>query len=107
MRRSRFSEEEIIGILRENQVGAKIGDLYRRHGLSDATCYTWRKKFGGAGGGLSRRQAAARFDISVSTAVTSIAGKIGCSAYTLLEWVKKAEVDSGERADVPPSWPIA
>ena len=34
-------------------------------------------------------------------AVTSIAGKIGCSAYTLLEWVKKAEVDSGKRAGVP------
>jgi len=35
------------------------------------------------------------------TAVTSIAGKIGCSAHTLLEWVKKAEVDSGKRAGVP------
>lgn len=34
-------------------------------------------------------------------AVTSIAGKFGCSAYTLLEWVKKAEVDSGLRAGVP------
>ena len=34
-------------------------------------------------------------------AVTSIAEKIGCSAYTLLEWVKKAEVDSGKRAGVP------
>ena len=34
-------------------------------------------------------------------AVTSIAGKIGCSAFTLLEWVKKAEVDSGKRAGVP------
>jgi len=35
------------------------------------------------------------------TAVTSISGKIGCSAHTLLEWVKKAEVDSGKRAGVP------
>ena len=34
-------------------------------------------------------------------AVTSIAGKVGCSAYTLLEWVKKAEVESGMRAGVP------
>jgi transposase len=34
-------------------------------------------------------------------AVTSIAGKVGCSAYTLLEWVKKAEVDNGMRAGVP------
>lgn len=34
-------------------------------------------------------------------ALTSISGKIGCSAFTLLEWVKKAEVDSGKRAGVP------
>lgn len=37
-------------------------------------------------------------------AFTSIARKFGCSAYTLLEWVKKAEVDSGMRADGRPNW---
>ena len=47
MKRSRFSEEQIIGILKEHQAGMTAGDLCRKHGISDATFYTWRKKYGG------------------------------------------------------------
>ena len=47
MKRSRFSEEQIIGILKEHQAGMSAGDLCRKHGISDATFYTWRKKYGG------------------------------------------------------------
>ncbi len=47
MKRSRFSEEQIIGILKEHQVGASASDLCRKHGISDATFYKWRAKFGG------------------------------------------------------------
>lgn len=47
MKRSRFSDEQIIGILKEHQAGMSAGDLCRKHGISDATFYTWRKKFGG------------------------------------------------------------
>ncbi|PHP64534.1 IS3 family transposase [Zhengella mangrovi] len=47
MKRSRFSEEQIIGILKEHQAGISAGDLCRKHGISDATFYTWRKKYGG------------------------------------------------------------
>jgi putative transposase len=47
MKRSRFSEEQIIGILNEHQAGISAGDLCRKHGISDATFYTWRKKYGG------------------------------------------------------------
>lgn len=47
MKRSRFSEEQIIGILKEHQAGMSAGDLSRKHGVSDATFYTWRKKYGG------------------------------------------------------------
>jgi putative transposase len=47
MKRSRFSEEQIIGILKEHQAGLSAGDLCRKHGISDATFYTWRKKYGG------------------------------------------------------------
>lgn len=47
MKRSRFTEEQIIGILREHQAGAKAADLCRKHGISDATFYKWRSRFGG------------------------------------------------------------
>jgi putative transposase len=47
MKRSRFSEEQIIGILKEHQAGLSATELCRRHGISDATFYTWRKKYGG------------------------------------------------------------
>ena len=47
MKRSRFSEEQIIGILKDHQVGMSAADLCRQHGISDATFYKWRSKYGG------------------------------------------------------------
>lgn len=47
MRRSRFSEEQIIGILREADAGAATAELCRRHGISPATFYHWKARFGG------------------------------------------------------------
>lgn len=47
MKRSRFSEEKIIGILKEHQAGATAANLCRKHGVSDATFYKWRSKYGG------------------------------------------------------------
>ncbi len=47
MKRSRFTEEQIIGILKEHQAGLGAKDLCRKHGVSDATFYKWRARFGG------------------------------------------------------------
>lgn len=47
MKRSRFSEERIIGVLREHEAGATVADLCRKHGMSPATFYAWKAKYGG------------------------------------------------------------
>jgi putative transposase len=47
MKRKRFTEEQIIMILREQEAGAKTADLARKHGVSEATLYNWKAKFGG------------------------------------------------------------
>ena len=47
MKRSRFTEEQIIAILREQEAGAATADVCRKHGLSSATFYKWKAKFGG------------------------------------------------------------
>src|SRR6266436_1505499 len=47
MKRARFSEEQIIGVLKEAEAGAKVSELCRQHGISDASFYAWRSKYGG------------------------------------------------------------
>jgi putative transposase len=47
MKRNRFSEEQIIAVLREHEAGAKTAGLARKHGISEATLYNWKAKYGG------------------------------------------------------------
>ncbi len=55
MKRSRFTEEQIIGMLKEQEAGAKTADVCRKHGISEATFYKWKAKYGGMDVSEARR----------------------------------------------------
>jgi putative transposase len=55
MRKSQFTEEQIVGILKSVDAGQKVGEVCRQHGISDATYYRWKAQYGGLGVSELRR----------------------------------------------------
>jgi len=55
MKRSRFTEEQIIAVLKEHELGAKTADLCRKYGISEATFYSWKSKYGGMDASEAKR----------------------------------------------------
>ena len=55
MKRGRFSEEQIIAILKEHEAGLPVADLCRKHGVSDASIYKWKARYGGMDVSEARR----------------------------------------------------
>ena len=55
MKRSRFTDSQILAILKQNETGTSVSELCREHGMSDATFYKWRAKYGGMDASLMKR----------------------------------------------------
>jgi putative transposase len=85
MKRSRFSEAQIIGILKEHQAGLSAQDLCRKHGISDATFYNWRRKYGGMDVADAKRQKAleAAKEIAERERCTSCSRAVSCNEQDL------------------------
>ena len=55
MKKTRFTENQIIAILKEGEAGVQVKEICRKHGISDATYYNWKSKYGGMGASDLRR----------------------------------------------------
>lgn len=63
MKKSRYSESQILAILKEAEAGVRVADLCRTHGMSEATFYNWRAKFGGMDASMIKRMNELKEDV--------------------------------------------
>ena len=102
MKRSRFTEEQIIGVLKEHQAGLSASELCRKHGISDATFYNWRSKYGGMEVSEAKRLKALEHE----KYVTSLINAIYAAAYEVkdfrtmqvLDWFVKEQGEEEKNA---------
>ena len=110
MKRARFTEEQIIAVLKEHEAGTKTADLARKHGISEATIYNWKARFGGmdvseakrlksAGGGeREAEEAAGRADARCGCATrASLKKMVGPAAKRAAVAHLEAEMGLSER----------
>jgi len=102
MKRSRFTQEQIIGVLREQEAGSATADVCRKHGISPATFYQWKAKFGRLEVSAARRLRSlepenARLEkllaaaMGGGTAAHGVGGLRGRAVYSSLRLAQRAE----------------
>ena len=80
MKHKRFSDEQVIGVLKEHEAGAKVDDICRRHAISSATFYTWRKKYGGMEASDAKRLRELEADRAIEAPLVRAQGRgSGCA----------------------------
>ena len=95
MKRVRFTEEQIIAVLREHDAGAKTADLARKHGISEATLYNWKAKYGGMDGvGRQASAVSGRGEPQAEEALGEVDARSGSAEGASLSALPRGRSDS-------------